>query len=264
MATAYGHDVVEAHSTGKKYVYKLPYIPLRGELRDGAGIWMDFVHTSSDATVVRTLLNDRIEEGESWPFEKPLCEEAFRNYFFAHTALVARTDEGEIIGAFYCKPNFPGRCSHFCNGGFLTHPDHRRRGVAQFMVVTYLRVAKDLGFRASLFNLVFASNVASVKLWEKLGFTRLATLPKVATLNSGETDAYQYYYDLDSLDAYKLSDLIVNGAHQCVESVREVAEKKPPGPSLGERIQWALPFAITTFASFVLGRVSAFRKHDVL
>lgn len=264
MTTVYGNDVVEPQSKGKKYASKLPYIPLRGELRDGTGIWMDFVHTSSDAAIVRTLLNDRIDEGESWPFEKPLSDEAFRNYFFAHTALVARTDEGDIIGAFYCKPNFPGRCSCYCNGGFLTHPDHRRRGVAQFMAVTYLRVAKDLGFRAAFFNLVFASNVASVRLWEKLGFTRIATLPKVASLCSGESDAYQYYYDLDSLDAYKLSDLIVNGAHQHVESVREVAEKKPSGPSLGDRLQWTLPFAITAFTSFLLGRISASRKIDIL
>lgn len=24
-----------------------------------------------------------------------------------------------VAGCFYVKPNFPGRCSHVCNGGFI-------------------------------------------------------------------------------------------------------------------------------------------------
>lgn len=263
MTSAYGSADVKAGSTGKKYAHKLPYIPLRGELRDGTSVWIDFIHTSSDTIVVRKLLNEQILEGESWPFDKPLSDEAFRNYFFSHTALVARNDDGDIIGAFYCKPNFPGRCSQYCNGGFITQRNYRRRGVAQFMAVTYLRVAKDLGFRAVLFNLVFASNEASVRLWEKLGFTRIATLPKIASLTSGVSDAYQYHYDLEKLDVYKLSDMIVNGAHQKDQTAKEISHTQTqPHHNLStllERLHWTLPLAITAVTSFIVGRVSASR-----
>ena len=56
---------------------------------------------------------------------------------------------------------------------------------------------RDLGFKSSLFNLVFANNEASVRLWRKLGYTELTCLPKVAQLNGSPdlVDAYQFHYD---------------------------------------------------------------------
>ena len=56
---------------------------------------------------------------------------------------------------------------------------------------------------SSYFNLVFKSNVGSVKLWESLGFRRVATLEKAARLeglDEGYLDtAYGYRYDLETL-----------------------------------------------------------------
>lgn len=196
MTTAYGSNTRTITTRGDEHADRLPYIPLRAKLNDGRDVIVDFVRTCEEEEAVRALLNDLIEAGCSWPFSSRLSEAEFRDYFFAHTALVARSDEGALMGAFYCKPNFPGRCSHYCNGGFLTHPEYRRRGVANVMVPTFLRVAADLGFHAVLFNLVFASNVPSVRLWEKFGFTRIGTLPDCGHLRSGVCDAYQYYYDL--------------------------------------------------------------------
>lgn len=54
--------------------------------------------------------------------------DAYRGYFLSHAAFVVRALEagkdaqggispaGEIIGCFYVKPNYPGRCAHVCNG----------------------------------------------------------------------------------------------------------------------------------------------------
>ena len=86
------------------------------------------------------------------------------------------------MGCFYVKPNFPGRCSHVCNGGFITNKKYRGFKVGAFMGENFKRIAKDIGFRASLFNLVFASNESSVRLWRSLGYKELAVIPKVAVL----------------------------------------------------------------------------------
>ncbi len=69
--------------------------------------------------------------------------------------------------------------------------------VGGFMGENFKRLAKDLGYRASLFNLVFASNTPSVKLWRSLGYKHIATIPKVAVLEGQEdyVDAYQFYCD---------------------------------------------------------------------
>merc|ERR1712154_178603 len=102
----------------------------------------------------------------------------------------------------YIKPNFPGRCGHICNGGFITNSEYRGNGAATIMGRAYLRIAKDLEYRASLFNLVFVSNKASIRIWEKLGFQHTGTIPNAADLKGidGFVDARQYYYDVTAYD----------------------------------------------------------------
>jgi RimJ/RimL family protein N-acetyltransferase len=160
------------------------------------------------------LMNLIIREGKSWPFREEFSTvDHYRAYFLSHTALVVRSLDdgldsvgnpspaGDILGCFYIKPNFPGRCSHICNGGFITAPQHRRQGVAALMGHVFLQAAKDLGYKSSYFNLVFKSNEASVRLWESLGFERVAVLEKAADLEGieGLDTAYGYRYDLETL-----------------------------------------------------------------
>lgn len=176
---------------------RLPYIPFLDNLSDTLAVEIDFFRTQTDAEAGRSLLNKEIEGGMSWPFEFALNEEAFQAYFLSHAAFVVReVRSSEVIGAFYCKPNFPGRCSHYCNGGFITRSDFRRRGVGNLMGRFFIRVARDLSYHSALFNLVFTSNTVSTRLWEKLGFQPLARLPQVGRLQDGYTDAVQYYLKL--------------------------------------------------------------------
>jgi GNAT superfamily N-acetyltransferase len=160
--------------------------------------------------------------GRSWPFDQEFeSVDDWRGYFLSHTAFVVRainngmdsskrnsSSAGEILACFYIKPNFPGRCSHICNGGFITAPRFRRLGVGRLMGRVFLRVAKDLGYKSSYFNLVFKSNKGSVLMWESLGFKRVSVLEKAANLEGlkeGELDtAYGYRYDLEKLpDSYR-------------------------------------------------------------
>jgi GNAT superfamily N-acetyltransferase len=160
------------------------------------------------------LMNIIIQEGRAWPFEDKFTTiESYRGYFLSHTAFVVRaledgidsnghlSDAGDFMGCFYIKPNYPGRCSHICNGGFITEPKFRRQGVAKLMGQVFLQAAKDLGYRSSYFNLVFRSNKASVQLWEGLGFERVAVLEEAARLEGvpGLDTAYGYRYDLTKL-----------------------------------------------------------------
>lgn len=200
MTSAYGTSLNDPNATGDRYIKDLSYLPWHQKLRNGNIISIDLVRGENDVKSIETLLNKVIVEGKSWPFEESLTSKEFRDYFLSYAALIVRNTDGAIVGAFYCKPNFPGRCSHFCNGGFITDPQFRRQGIGQCMGRAFLRIARDIGFKAVLFNLVFASNIASTRLWDSLGFRRLARLPKVGRLSDGYSDAVQYYYDLESSD----------------------------------------------------------------
>merc|ERR1712173_24334 len=112
------------------------------------------------------------------------------------------SDQPIIYGTFYVKDNFPGRCSHICNGGFITNSEYRGKGAATIMGRAYLRIAKDLGYRASLFNLVFVTNAPSMRIWRKLGYVETGCIPNAAKLKGidGYVDAKQFYYDLTEYD----------------------------------------------------------------
>ncbi|KAG8199280.1 hypothetical protein JTE90_003702 [Oedothorax gibbosus] len=122
-------------------------------------------------------------------------------YYLSHNVFVARSN-GSLVGAFYVKPNFPGRSSHICNAGFVVHRDHRNKGVGEFLYRSYLRIARDLGYEGSFFNIVYATNVGSLRICRKLGFVEVGVIPRAGRMKGlGYVDAHQFYYDLTSLDA---------------------------------------------------------------
>ncbi|CAG8190833.1 unnamed protein product [Penicillium salamii] len=159
-----------------------------------------FLHEEFSAEIVR---------GNTYPMEKPMALDAFADYWFGTFAVLAiLDDEGEglregrdwenvCLGTFYIKPNYPGmfdfafgfvdcRCSHICNAGFMTTTAARGRGVGQAMGEAYLEFAPRLGYTYSVFNLVFANNPASIRIWEKLGFSVIGRVPKAARLANSE------------------------------------------------------------------------------
>lgn len=189
---------------------QLDYIPLQATLRDGTPVEVG-PFRQDEWPIGMDLMNLIIREGRTWPFDHEFATlDAYRGYFLSHTALVVRS-ESQFLGCCYIKPNFPGRCSHVCNGGFLTQPHCRGRGVATLMGHVFLRVAKDLGYRSAYFNLVFASNPVSIRLWENLGFERVAVLEKAADLKGvpGLDTAYGYRFDLDALKDGSLDDMVI-------------------------------------------------------
>jgi hypothetical protein len=71
------------------------------------------------------------------------------SYFHSHASFAVRfvnQDEHgtDILGCFYIKPNFPGRCAHVCNGGFICNPKYRGLGVATFMGEAFKRLGACL------------------------------------------------------------------------------------------------------------------------
>jgi len=110
-----------------------------------------------------------------------------------------RSWEDVLVGFYYVKPNYPGRSSHICNAGFVVPPAHRQYGYGMTLGKSYLHYAPALGYRASVFNLVYATNTGSLRIWDSLGFTRVGLIPRAGRLRradgSGDewVDAVIYY-----------------------------------------------------------------------
>eukprot|EP00842_Homolaphlyctis_polyrhiza_P002133 jgi/Hompol1/2920/HPOL_006230-RA len=176
-------------------------LPATFVLRDGTEVVVQRADGTNAAQLTQLwkLLNRIIEDGDTYPQEHTLSEEGFRAYFLSHDAfvLVDRLHPSTVYGAFYVKPNFPGRCSHICNGGFIVEHEHRGKGVGKAMATAFIHIAPRLGYKASMFNLVFASNAASVNLWRSTGFREIGRLPAAGRLKGSDelVDAIMFHYD---------------------------------------------------------------------
>ncbi|OJJ48003.1 hypothetical protein ASPZODRAFT_64406 [Penicilliopsis zonata CBS 506.65] len=161
---------------------------------------IDFLHAEFSAEIAR---------GCTYPMEEPMERDKFAEYWFGTFAVVVLRGDTQLtatkedwsqdcLGTFYIKPNYPGRCSHVCNAGFLTTSLARGQGIGIAMGETYLEYAPKLGYKYSVFNLVFANNPASIRIWEKLGFSIIGRVPKAARLANSEepVDALIYGREL--------------------------------------------------------------------
>lgn len=166
--------------------------PLYQITKNGTKVELDYMH-SQEQEVVRALLNLVIIEGKTYPQKQPLSPAEFAAYWLNQDAFVVRAVEQsnthkpkDILGAFYLKPNFPGRCSHICNAGFIVQPQLRGQGIGRFMGEAMLLIAASLGYEAVMFNLVFETNIPSITLWQTLGFEIIGRIPQAAKLADGQ------------------------------------------------------------------------------
>jgi L-amino acid N-acyltransferase YncA len=90
---------------------------------------------------------------------------------------VAIDDSGSILGTYYLKPNAPGPGAHVANAGFMVAPAARSRGVGRLMAEHCLARARECNYLAMQFNAVVSTNEGAIRLWQRLGFAIVGTVP---------------------------------------------------------------------------------------
>jgi GNAT superfamily N-acetyltransferase len=129
-----------------------------------------------------------VEEGGAFPRSPPADDETFREVWFdKDLVMVARVD-GQLAGSYYVTANYGGLAGHIANAGYMVHPDRRGRGLGRTLVEHSIADARQLGFDALMFNMVFESNPAR-HLYERLGFVAVGRVPEAV---AGE-DAIVYW-----------------------------------------------------------------------
>ena len=123
------------------------------------------------------IFADVVANGEGYPQRPPLTRDDF-NATWVHpvTMVVGASVDDQLAGAYYLRPNFPGRAAHIANAGYVVRSSKRGQGIGRALVEDSLWRAPLLGFDAIIFNLVFESNVAR-SLYEELGWREVGTLP---------------------------------------------------------------------------------------
>jgi len=163
--------------------------PLEVTLKKGSAVRL-VMAGEADVAPLRDLYRVIVEEGNSYPHDRFPDHDEFVDYWFRGKTTVAayspdRDQAHHMVGAFYLKPNWPGRAGHVANAGFIVAPPWRGTGLGWLLGTTMLDYARQLGYRSVIFNLVFSENLRARRLWESLGFSQLGVVPGAVRKNDG-------------------------------------------------------------------------------
>ena len=131
---------------------------------------------SSDLPAAENIWNEVVKEGNAFPQDEILADDAL-SFFQSQSYTGVAVRDGEIVGLYILHPNNVGRCSHIANASYAVASSMRGMRIGEELVKDSLQVAKKLGFRILQFNAVVKSNEKAHKLYRKLGFTPLGTIP---------------------------------------------------------------------------------------
>lgn len=110
---------------------------------------------------------------------------------------VGGVSNSEIVGAYLLKPQWPDRGSQICTASYIVRPGVRGGGIGSALGKHSIEEAKELGYKGMQFNLVVSTNEPAVRLWRKLGFSIVGTLPKAFNHSKlGFVDAYIMFLEL--------------------------------------------------------------------
>jgi GNAT superfamily N-acetyltransferase len=133
--------------------------------------------TDADRPRLFEIFSDVVERGDGYPESAPLQPDRFAASWVDPPVVVVGRLADEVVGAYYLKPNFPGRAAHIANAGYVVARRHRGAGIGRRLVENSIVRAHTAGFDAIMFNLVFESNPAR-PLYERLGWRQIGRVPR--------------------------------------------------------------------------------------
>lgn len=136
--------------------------------------------TADETEQLFMIFSDIVAKGDGYPQAPPLTRAVFEATWVDPVSGVigARPAAGgDLLGAYYLKPNFGARAAHIANVGYVVSADAHGRGVGRALVEDSIWRAPLFGFDAVQFNLVFASNPAR-GLYEELGWREIGRIPE--------------------------------------------------------------------------------------
>lgn len=156
-------------------------------------------YEKTDVNEAVKIWNQVVEDGEAFPQMEFLTEKSGDEFFReqSFTGIAYDEETGETAGLYILHPNNIGRCGHICNASYAVKKGMRGHHIGEKLVIHCMREGKELGFRILQFNAVVASNRYALRLYEKLGFVQLGTIPGGFLMKDGHyEDIIPHYHEL--------------------------------------------------------------------
>lgn len=132
---------------------------------------------SKDIDQMVDIWNEVVDNGNVFSQDTLLNFDEAKEYFTdqSFTGVVELDDE--IIGLYILHPNNIGRCKHIANTSYVIKRNHRGKGIGEKLILHSMETARKYNFRILQFNAVTATNIKAIKLYKRLGFKKLGTIP---------------------------------------------------------------------------------------
>jgi len=155
-------------------------------------------YEKKDVSDAIAIWNEVVEDGVAFP-QQELLTEVSGDAFFSEqsfTGIAYDADSDRVVGLYILHPNNIGRCGHICNTSYAVKKEFRGRGIGEKLVIHSLEKGKELGFKILQFNAVVKSNVYALRLYEKLDFVKLGTIPGGFLMKDGSYEDIIPHYKI--------------------------------------------------------------------
>jgi L-amino acid N-acyltransferase YncA len=163
---------------------------------------------ASDHDEIWKIFHDIVERGDTYAFDPGIPrEEALAYWLESQNHCYVAERDGRVVGTYILRANAPALGAHVANAAFMVSPDAHGTGLGRAMAEHCLNEARRLGFRAMQFNFVVSTNEAAIRLWQRLGFDIVGTLPGAFRHpKSGYVDVYVMFRSLLAADPKRNRD----------------------------------------------------------
>ena len=132
-----------------------------------------------DYEAVWEIFSAVIASGDTYVFSPDTPKVSLSKYWFADSMdTFVASENGEIVGTYFIKPNQVDLGNHIANCGYMIHPKHQKKGFGRLLCEHSINYAREKKYFGIQFNIVVSTNTNAVALWQKCGFRIIGTIPK--------------------------------------------------------------------------------------
>jgi GNAT superfamily N-acetyltransferase len=135
--------------------------------------------SESDWPQVWPIIRAVVRAADTFVYDPAMSEEEAHALWIERPPgqTVVATEGARILGTAKMGPNRPGPGAHIATASFMVAADARGHGVGGALCRHALDWAKARGYAGMQFNAVADSNRGAIRLYERLGFKIVGTVP---------------------------------------------------------------------------------------
>ncbi len=135
--------------------------------------------TEADYDAIWEIFQPILATGRTYVYSPETSKEEAKSIWFGASwnTYIAKV-EGDPVGAYVIRPAHRDLGSHIANAAYIVANKFRGNGYGEMLGRHSIKEAAKHGYSAMQFNYVVSTNVTAIKLWTKLGFKIVGTIPK--------------------------------------------------------------------------------------